>query len=95
MAEFEFQSRGIGLETSRGCFVCAGGSELRSNLAAFVKSREDGEAIVRLFGRGTHFDYRPFEPNWLQVKVGLAKTMSRLLRDCGGSPRRTTILALS
>ena len=70
MANFEFRSRGLGLDTTPGCFVCGGGSELRPNIAAFVKSRPDGEDIVRLFGRGARLDYRDFEPKWLQVKVG-------------------------
>ena len=66
MAVFEFRSRGLGLDTTPGCFVCGGGSELRPNIAAFVKSRQSGEAIVRLFGRGARLDYRDFEPNWLR-----------------------------
>jgi hypothetical protein len=70
MAAFDFVSRGVGLDTTPGCFICGGGRAMRPNIAAFVASRQDGEAIVRLFGQGAWLDYRDFEPNWIQVKVG-------------------------
>ena len=80
-----FRSRGVGLDGCPGCFVC--GATKRSadaindylhNIAAFVKSKEDGEAAVGWFSRdtsvvawgGARLDLRPSEPKWIQVKVG-------------------------
>jgi len=46
-----------------------------SDLAGFVKSKEGGERIVRMFEVvlrrkvTTWLDYREHEPNWIQVKV--------------------------
>jgi len=66
----QFRSRGVGTEGGIGCFIT--GSDYQSaNLAAFVKSKEEGEQIVQWFGQGAYLDYRPSEPNWIQVKVGV------------------------
>lgn len=75
-----FQSRGIGYEAVPGCFVC--GSRTRTpeghsalhNIAAFVKSKDDGEIICDWFGNMVRLDYRLHEPNWIQVKVGACDT---------------------
>lgn len=64
----EWHMRGIGR---------AGGISIMSakqidfgyDLAGYVKSREDGELIVDLFQGLVKIDYRPSEPNWIQVKV--------------------------
>jgi hypothetical protein len=42
-------------------------------MSEFVTSRETGTAIVELFkrcGMTAFLDYRPSEPNWVQVKLG-------------------------
>ena len=39
-------------------------------MAAFVDSKEAGERIVKMFKTGAFLDYRDYEPNWIQVKVG-------------------------
>lgn len=65
-----FNSRGIGSDTCPGCFVCGGNERLLSNIAAFVSSKEHGEKIVKWFKQGAWLDYRDWEPNYLQVKVG-------------------------
>lgn len=49
-----FASRGVGTEGGIGCFIT--GSDYQSaNLAAFVKSKEEGEQIVQWFGQGAYF----------------------------------------
>jgi hypothetical protein len=64
--------RGIGKDWTPGCFLCplSEAGPLYHNIAAFVATREDGERIVRWFGHGARLDYRPAEPQWIQVKVG-------------------------
>jgi len=68
-----FLSRGIGTDTTPGCFVCGGETKPwgYSNIAAFVNSKEAGEQCVAMFGgKGAWLDYRGHEPSWIQVKVG-------------------------
>ena len=42
------------------------------DMAAFVANKEEGERIVdgMFLGIGAWLDYRDYEPNWLQVKIG-------------------------
>jgi len=74
-----FRPRGIGTDSCAGCFVCGTGKigagyEILDNVAAFVASKEEGEEIVSWFFDGrARLDYRPSEPNWIQVKVGACK----------------------
>lgn len=75
-----FRSRGIGLDSVPRCFVC--GSEKRTidnhhanqymnNIAAFVDTKDDGEKVVSLFqADSAKLDYREYEKNWIQVKIG-------------------------
>lgn len=63
-------SRGTGKEFNLSCFVCIGEMTLRENLSFFVYSRQEGECAEALFGFGARLDYREFEPDWIQVKVG-------------------------
>lgn len=71
-----FQSQCIGTEARLSCFIC--GARLRTpegpsalyNLAAFVKSKDDGEIICNWFGNMVRLDYRFHKPNRIQVKVG-------------------------
>jgi hypothetical protein len=87
---YKFASRGPG-QSWDSCFVChelplmdgLGDGSAHDNLAAFVQSREDGEAIIRLFaelGCEAHRDYRPSEPHWIQVKIGACPTHRPSLR---------------
>lgn len=65
-----FASRGIGLDTTPGCFVCGGSEGLRSNIAAFVECKRAGERVVAMFSQGARLDCRDLEPDYVQVKVG-------------------------
>src|SRR3989338_9492502 len=65
-----FTSRGLGLENTPGCFVCGGKSGLHNNIAAFVRTKAAGERVVTMFEMGARLDYRDFEPDRIQVKVG-------------------------
>ncbi len=70
-----FRSRGIGYDSCT-CFVC--GTNVRdeqehsmlNNIAAFVQCREAGVRVVAMFPQGARLDYRDFEPDYVQVKVG-------------------------
>lgn len=67
----KFAPRGIGTDVCPGCFICgAKKNSMMPNIAAFVSSKEDGEKIVGWFDKKAKLDYRPHEPNWIQVKVG-------------------------
>jgi len=65
-----FRSRGIGLDITPGCFVCGGDKRLLNNIAAFVQCKEAGVRVVNMFQQGARLDYRDFEPDRVQVKVG-------------------------
>src|SRR3989344_4039782 len=65
-----FRSRGIGLETTPGCFVCGGDKRLYNNIAAFVQCKEAGERAIAMFPQAARLDYRDFEPDRIQVKIG-------------------------
>lgn len=65
-----FSSRGIGMDTTPGCFVCGGEPGLHHNIAAFVRTKEAGERVVSMFAHGARLDYRPHSPDRVQVKIG-------------------------
>ena len=71
-----FSPRGVGLDACPCCFVCAttirspGANHYLNNISGFVQSKEDGEKVVDWFINGARLDFRPSEPNWIQVKVG-------------------------
>ncbi len=65
--------RGLGTDSSPGCFICEAPGGIMSNFAAFVGSRMEGEEAVQLIERGVRLDYRDREPNWIQIKVGACK----------------------
>ncbi|MCK5613360.1 hypothetical protein KAR91_66435 [Candidatus Pacearchaeota archaeon] len=66
-----FRSRGIGLDSCPGCFVCGPDiAGLLNNISAFVSSKEEGMEILTWFESGAFLDYRPHEPSWIQLKVG-------------------------
>ncbi len=77
----KFNSRGIGMDECPGCFVC--GTTKRTplsnhylhNISAFVASKEEGEAVKYWFidvgaKARVRLDFRPTEPDRIQVKVG-------------------------
>jgi hypothetical protein len=65
-----FFARGIGMDITPGCFVCGGESASYHNIAAFVHTKEAGERVVGMFNQGVRLDYRTFEPDRVQVKIG-------------------------
>ena len=68
-----FSPRGIGSDHTPGCFCCGGDPGLYSNISGFVGSKEDGEKVAAMFEHGARLDYRDYEPNWIQVKIGACK----------------------
>lgn len=72
----QFRPRGVGVDSVPCCFVCGDPSEcqaggaLMANVAAFVENKASGHLIVSWFKDKARLDYRDFEPNWIQVKVG-------------------------
>ena len=74
-----FASRGIGMDYTPGCFVCGGEEGLYSNIAAFVRTKAAGERVVNIFTYGARLDYREFEPDHVQVKIGACETHLRNL----------------
>lgn len=79
--KINFRPRGSGSNWI-DCFVCGhkalydglGEGSCNYDMASFVDSKEDGEAVLKLFESAgcmsVELDYRPHEPNWVQVKVG-------------------------
>lgn len=66
-----FNPRGIGCDVVPACFVCGNPLDgYSANIAAFVNSEVDGRSVVEWFGGKARLDFRPSEPNWIQVKVG-------------------------
>jgi hypothetical protein len=70
---YRVSARPLGADNTPGCFVCGGENGLHSNISMFVVTKEDGEAVTALFKTGARLDYRDYEPNWIQVKVGSCK----------------------
>jgi hypothetical protein len=68
-----FLPRGIGLN-ALPCYVCGHtASNVQPDMAAHVSSQQDGTDILDMFLElrcCAWLDYRPSEPNWIQVKVG-------------------------
>lgn len=50
---------------------CLSGEEVGcgDDVSGFVESKEQGEALVAMIGHGARLDFRPSEPNWIQVKM--------------------------
>ncbi len=65
-----FSCRGLGSEGNLTCFVTGEILPLMSNISGFVTSKEAGERIVKMFKGYAWLDYRPHEPDWIQVKIG-------------------------
>ena len=43
---------------------------MHHNIAAFVQTKTAGERVIRMFPQGARLDYRPHEPDRVQVKIG-------------------------
>jgi len=69
-----FISRGIGRDTTPGCFVCGGENGLHNNISGFVPCKAAGERVVKMFPHGARLDYREGEPDRVQVKIGACNT---------------------
>lgn len=65
-----FRSRGIGREGDLRCFCCGVKRSLLHNIAAFVQCKQAGERVVAMVQRGARVDYREYEPDYVQVKIG-------------------------
>jgi len=76
---FTFKSRGIGSDSTPGCFVCGGKNGMRSNISAFVDSKGEGEMIERWFKQGARLDFRSSEPRYIQIKIGACSNHSKNL----------------
>ncbi len=98
-----FLVRGIGLDSCPCCFVCGKPQHLLHNISAFVASKEEGEEIVRWFMLPdqdcARLDFRPSEPNWIQVKVGVCtehlpalEWLSKRVRENHGRIRQCDIM---
>lgn len=69
-----FSPRAIG----RNWLACFAGhqedfSGVQSDMASFVNDKVSGERVVAMFGELGYvakLDFRPFEPGWVQVKLG-------------------------
>jgi hypothetical protein len=68
-----FHSRGIGSEWNLCCFVCGHKESLLSNISAFTQCKASGERIVGMFQDRAYLDYREYEPDYVQVKIGACK----------------------
>ena len=79
-----FTSRGIGTDNCPGCFVCGGKPGSMSNIAAFVRSVNDGQLATQWFQGLAWVDFRPSEPNWIQVKFGACDNHRKALLDLSG-----------
>ena len=70
-----YNPRGIGSNWIP-CFICGKENEdgrCQSDMAAYVRGKEQGEKVVALFascGLSAKLDFRPSEPDYVQVKVG-------------------------
>lgn len=88
-----FRSRGVGYDQTPGCFVCGGGEKLRNNIAAFVQCKKSGERVVNMFGYGARLDYREYEPDRVQVKVGACDCHLPNLKKLDSLTREGIIIA--
>jgi hypothetical protein len=75
-----FTPRGIGIDGGFPCLVTGVYLDCAANIAAFVVSREAGERVVSMLGGRARLDFREYEPNWLQVKLGVSKGHEAVLQ---------------
>jgi len=86
-----FSPRGIGMDRVPACFVCGRDQShnYSHNIAAFVQCKEAGERLVVLFEGRARLDYRDFEPDRIQLKIGVCDTHEKHLEELD---KRTSIL---
>lgn len=91
--EENFIPRPMGRDVSPGgCFVCGStNAHFFTNFASYVEDRDSGARVVAMFGdvtvdargrpvsRGAWLDWRPREPDYLQVKVGACEAHTHAL----------------
>jgi len=97
---FSYSPRGIGANWIP-CGVCGEGGGVgpcQPDMAAFVKGLEGGICVVGLLdSAGLHpdgfvLDYRPSEPDWVQVKIGACeKHISFLQSLCKATAEKRRI----
>lgn len=89
-----FRSRGIGTDSSPGCFACEiSEKQLYSNIAAHVQCKAAGERIVAMFNKnGVRLDYREYEPDYVQVKIGACKAHLNNLKFLDQITSKTNII---
>ncbi len=98
---YKFSSRGIGTDCCPGCFACGPETSMESasmaNIAAYIRTKEEGEIIVGWFNGRARVDFRAHEPNYIQLKVGACEAhlenleYLRILTDWYDVIRKTTI----
>jgi hypothetical protein len=69
MKALYWQPRGIGSNGGWPSLVTGDFVPFGPDLSGFVVSKEDGKAVVEMFGGNAKLDFRDFEPDWIQVKV--------------------------
>jgi len=86
-----FRPRQIGKDMVPSCFVCGADRKdtYSHNVAAFVQCKEAGERLVELFKGRARLDYRDFEPDRIQLKIG---TCQDHLPELEELQRRTYVL---
>lgn len=94
-----FRPRGIGANWLR-CFICGSvnngvlrgdnvhySGACQPDMASFVKDLLEGLLVQALFvdmGLHCYLDYRPSEPNWVQLKLGACDAHAVLLTCLSG-----------
>lgn len=88
MTDIEYWSpRGVGFDHVPH-MVTGADATGRPNISGFVKGKDGGERVVAMFGgpKFARLDFRSFEPNYVQVKVGVDKgqedVLERLMAAC-------------
>lgn len=75
-----FRPRGLGRDGNFPCLVTGVHLDFAENLSGFVTSKTAGEKVLAMLGGRARLDYRDYEPNWVQVKIGVAKGHEAVLQ---------------
>ena len=93
-----WRARGVGSNGGWKSLVTGEFVEFGPDISGFVSSKEAGERIVDLLDGRAYLDFRPFEPNWIQVKLIVEKEHRGVLQRlydanlvCEGMIRPRTI----
>lgn len=86
-----FDSRSVRMEPGIDCFCCGGNKTLQHNISGYVKCKASGERVVDMFAQGAYLDFRPYDPNYVQVKIGACenhldnlKHLDEVITKCNG-----------